>query len=226
MPGRDKRAPRAQAATQAPCGDDGNAVPVRLRADGLVAFRSDRLVLDGVSLQLGQGGALLLRGPNGAGKSTLLRVLAGLCPMQAGRLLWDGADALADRAAHAGRIGFLGHADAIKPGLTLRENLRLASLLSGRSRSPALEAFGLAPLAELPARLLSAGQRRRAALARVMLSGRPLWLLDEPSLGLDDQALQHLGAVLAAHRAGGGMVVATTHVGLPLPGAAILELDA
>jgi heme exporter protein A len=226
MPGRDKRAPRSgvlQTMIQPPPPRLGRGV---LAATGLVVLRSDRIVLDGLDLRLSPGQALLLTGENGAGKSTLLRTLAGLCPLAAGTLTWNGEDALDDPSVHAARIAYLGHQDALKPGLTVMENLRLAATLSGRAIGPALEAFGIAPLAALPARLLSAGQKRRAALARVMLSGAPLWLLDEPSLGLDDASLGRLGAVLAAHRAGGGMVIATTHVGLPLPDAVTLRLGA
>ncbi len=198
--------------------------PPLLQVTGLAVLRGERLVLSGLDLALEPGGALLLTGPNGAGKSTLLRALAGLCPLDAGRVLWNGLDALADPAAHADRIAYLGHQDALKPGLTLHENLLLAATLGGGNVSAALDLFGLGALHRLPARLLSAGQRRRAALARVHLLGAPLWLLDEPSLGLDDAALDRLGMVLAAHRAAGGLVVATTHVGLPLPDAVVLRL--
>ncbi len=204
----------------------GPAPPPLLQATGLAVLRGERLVLAGLDLRLERGGALLLTGPNGAGKSTLLRALAGLCPLDAGRLCWNGADALADPAAHAGRVGYLGHHDALKPGLTLRENLLLAATLGGGDLAASLALFGLGPLHGLPARLLSAGQRRRAALARVHLLGAPLWLLDEPSLGLDDASVDRLGLVLAAHRAAGGLVVATTHVGLPLPDAVPLRLGA
>ncbi len=200
--------------------------PPLLQATGLAILRGERLVLAGLDLELGRGGALLLTGPNGAGKSTLLRALAGLCPLDAGRLLWNGLDVFADPAAHAGRIAHLGHQDALKPGLTLRENLLLAAALGGGDIAASLDLFGLLALAGLPARLLSAGQRRRAALARVHLLGAPLWLLDEPSLGLDHAALDRLGAVLATHRAAGGLVVAATHVGLPLPDAFVLRLGA
>ena len=200
--------------------------PPLLEATGLTVLRGDRMVLPGLDLRLGGGEALLLVGANGAGKSTLLRALAGLCPIEAGRLCWNGTDVLADPAAHADRIAFLGHNDALKPGLTLRENLRLASVLGQGTIAASLHLFGLEALERLPARLLSAGQRRRAALARVHLSGAPLWLLDEPSLGLDAAALDRLGLALAAHRASGGMVVATTHVDLPLPDAFVLRLGA
>ncbi len=199
-------------------------VPPLLQASGLAVLRGERLVLSGLDLALERGGALLLTGPNGAGKSTLLRALAGLCPLDAGRLSWNGIDVVADPAAHAGRVAYLGHQDALKPGLSLRENLLLAATLGGGNVSASLDLFGLQALAGLPARLLSAGQRRRGALARVHLLGSPLWLLDEPSIGLDDAALDRLGTVLAAHRTAGGLVVATTHVGLPLPDAAVLRL--
>jgi heme exporter protein A len=193
-----------------------------LRADTLAAFRGERLVFSELSFQVPRGGALLLTGPNGSGKSTLLRVLAGLLRPAAGRLLWDGADALDDLAAHGGRVGYLGHLEAIKPALTTLENLRLWA-----DRATALSALAqarLAPLADLPARMLSAGQRRRLALARLGLRRVPLWLLDEPTLGLDAAATERMGGLLAAHRAGGGVVVAATHLPLPLPGAAGLAL--
>ncbi len=197
---------------------------MRLEAEALVVFRSERLVLDGVSLAVPAGGALLLLGPNGAGKSTLLRVLAGLKRPDGGRLCWDGADALAEPAAHGANVGYLGHQDAIKPGLTVMENLALAARLSRRPPVASLAALDLLGLAALPSRLLSAGQRRRLALARLHLGGAPLWLLDEPSLGLDAASVGRLGALIAGHRAEGGVVVVATHVELPLPDAARLQL--
>ena len=197
-----------------------------LRAEHLAAIRGERLVFHGLSFSLPSGGALVLSGRNGAGKSTLLRLLAGLVRPDAGRLLWDEADALADRTEHGRRVALLGHQDALKPGLTAAENLAFAARLSGRPVLDALAALGLEDLAALPARMLSAGQKRRLALARVGLSAAPLWLLDEPTLGLDESAVERLGALLARHRDGGGMIVAATHVALPLPGAEILRLNA
>ncbi len=163
------------------------------------------------------GGALLLAGPNGSGKSTLLRLLAGLLRPAAGRVLWHDQDGDLP-------VAYLGHQDAIKPGLTVAENLSFAQKLHGKPIGAALDAFSLLPLAELPARLLSAGQRRRLALARLSLSAAPIWLLDEPTLGLDDASVAGLGKVLAQHRADGGVVVAATHIALPLPAAATLRL--
>jgi heme exporter protein A len=177
-----------------------------------------------LSLSVPQGGALVLAGPNGSGKSTLLRLLAGLVRPETGRLLWNGADALADLADHGRRVAYLGHQDAIKPGLSVAENLRFAAAVSGRPINAALEAVGLLALAELPARMLSAGQKRRLALSRLLLSSAPLWLLDEPTLGLDTAAIERFAALLARHRAMGGIVVAATHVPLPLPDAAALRL--
>jgi heme exporter protein A len=196
-----------------------------LEADGLAAFRGEFLVFRDLSFAVPPGGALLLAGPNGAGKSTLLRLLAGLLPPAAGRLLWDGADTLADLTLHTPRITFLGHRDAVKPGLTVAENMRFAARLGGFDADAALAAMALADLAALPARMLSAGQSRRLALARIVLSPAPLWLLDEPTLGLDTASVARLGTQLAAHRDAGGMVVAATHLPLPLPDAATLRLD-
>jgi len=193
-----------------------------LVAEALAAFRGERLVLRDVSFAVPAGGALLLTGPNGAGKSTLLRLLAGLGRLEAGRLLWDGRDALADRAAHGARVAYLGHRDAVKPGLTATENLRLWG--GDAAAAAALEAAGLAPLADLPARMFSAGQQRRLALARLALSDARIWLLDEPTLGVDVASVERFGAVLAAHRRDGGLAVAATHLPLPLPGAAVLAL--
>ena len=197
-----------------------------LRAEGLTAIRGERLVFRGLSFSLSAGGALVLAGRNGSGKSTLLRMLAGLIRPDSGRLLWTGADVFADRTAHGRRVALLGHQDALKPGLTAAENLAFAATLSRQAIGPALASIGLEDLADLPARMLSAGQKRRLALARVSLSAAPLWLLDEPTLGLDDAAAEQLGVLLSEHRNGGGMVVAATHIGLPLPGAKTLRLTA
>nr|WP_194298717.1 heme ABC exporter ATP-binding protein CcmA [Acetobacter fallax] len=201
-----------------------------MSAENISVFRGERLVLDEVSLTMSAGEALLLTGPNGAGKSTLLRVLAGLRRPDAGRLLWQNSDILADVAMHAAHIAYLGHQDALKSGLTLAENLALFA--RGESLDDACAIFDLTNLAHVPVRLFSAGQKRRAALTRVVLAQAPLWLLDEPSLGLDARSVERLGIALAQHRAAGGMVIATTHVPLPLdnvrhltlPGAPLVDL--
>lgn len=198
--------------------------PADFAAGDLAAFRGERLVFERISFRLAPGGALLLVGPNGAGKSTLLRLLAGLLPPAAGTLLWGGAPALADRATHATRLAYLGHQDAVKPALSVEENLRFFARNPSCPIGAALAALDLAALADLPARFLSAGQRRRVALARLPLSGAPLWLLDEPTNGLDARAVARLGRVLASHRAAGGLVIAATHLPLPLPEAEELSL--
>jgi len=177
-------------------------------------FRGERLVLNNVSFSLSNGGVLLLRGANGAGKSTLLRALAGLTPLAAGTLFWDGVDALEDFAEHAARIAWLGHLDAVKPALTPAEHVGAG----------ALGAVGLAAYADLPARLLSAGQKRRLAIARVVASGRKLWLLDEPTTGLDAASVAQFLRLCEAHRADGGMIIASTHTPLDLAAPEVLTL--
>jgi heme exporter protein A len=195
-----------------------------LQAAGLAAFRGERLVFRDIDFAVAAGGALLLTGPNGSGKSTLLRLLAGLLRPAAGMLIWDGEDALSDPPMHAMRVAYVGHQDAVKPGLTAAENLHFAARLSGADVGEALLTVGLEELADLPARMLSAGQKRRLALARLVLSRASLWLLDEPTLGLDTASVERLGNMLGAHRARGGLVVAATHLTLPLPDAADLRL--
>ncbi|CAH2600662.1 heme trafficking system ATP-binding protein [Rhodovastum atsumiense] len=193
-----------------------------LQAENLAAFRGERLVFAGLSFSVAAGGAMLLVGPNGSGKSTLLRLLAGLGRVEAGRLLWDGQDALADLPTHAGRVRYLGHQDAVKPGLTVAENLRFWGAPTAITR--ALEAVDLARLADLPGRMLSAGQKRRLAIARMAMTPAALWLLDEPTLGLDVASVGRFGELLAAHRSRGGIVVAATHLPLPLPDATEFRL--
>lgn len=195
-----------------------------LQAAGLAAFRGERLVFRDLDFAVAAGGALLLSGPNGSGKSTLLRLLAGLLRPAAGRLTWDGVDALSDLPMHATRVAYVGHQDAVKPGLTAAENLHFAARLCGADVGEALFTVGLQELADLPARMLSAGQKRRLALARLVLSRASLWLLDEPTLGLDTASVERLGDMLGEHRERGGLVVAATHLTLPVLEAAELQL--
>lgn len=186
---------------------------------GLASFRGERLVFSGLNFAVAPGGALLLVGPNGSGKSTLLRVLAGLGRLEAGQVFWNGADALADRVEHAGRVAYLGHLDAVKPGLTAAENFFVRETAQG-----GLRAMGMEALSDIPGRMLSAGQKRRVALGRLAVDPAPIWLLDEPTLGLDTASVERLGVVLAGHRAKGGIVLAATHLPLPLPDARELSL--
>jgi heme exporter protein A len=200
-----------------------------LEVRSVAAFRGDHLVFSDLSFRLEAGGALVLIGRNGSGKTTLLRLVAGLMPRAAGEVLWAGEDALADLPSHGLRLAYLGHQDALKLGLTAAENLALWARgeRAGRAAETlrALAAVGLADLAHLPTRMLSAGQRRRVAIARLLVSGAVLWLLDEPTTALDKASVARLGDLAAAHRAAGGMVVAATHLDLPLPGAAELSLS-
>jgi heme exporter protein A len=153
--------------------------------------------------------------------------MAGLTPPLLGTLTWDGAGVTEDPGAHRARLHFVGHQDALKPVLTVAETLGFAAALRQAPRDrilPALQKFHLAELADLPCRVLSAGQRRRLALARLLASPATLWLLDEPTTGLDDASVQDLMSVIAEHRAGGGMAVIATHQPLPLPQATALSL--
>ncbi len=195
-----------------------------LEARDIACLRGERVVFAALSLALPAGAALLLTGANGAGKSTLLRMLAGLLRPAKGAVFWAGQDVAADPAAHAARLRYLSHQDALKPALTVAENLGFFAALWGGAVAPALAAVALDGLAELPARVLSSGQRRRLALARLALAPAPLWLLDEPTTGLDAASVERLAPLLAAHRAAGGIVVAATHIPLPLPDARELRL--
>lgn len=201
------------------------AEPTLLGVHDLAARRGGRLVIEGVAATLCAGDALILRGPNGSGKSTLLRVLAGLLRPDRGRITWQDVPVDEDRAAHRARLHYVAHADAVKPGLTVAENLAFAATLGGARSDPAaaLDAMALRPLAELPARFLSAGQHRRLALARLLASPRPLWLLDEPGVGLDRASRDRLEAAIAAHRADGGICVVATHGDVAVPDALRLE---
>lgn len=180
----------------------------------LTARRGGRTVFANLGFSLPAGGALVLRGPNGSGKTTLLRLMAGLARPIAGRLSWSGA-AIEDPEFHARQLRFIGHHDAVKPAFTVRENLAFWAGFWGRADAArierAMEALGLSSLADFPARLLSAGQRHRLALARLIASPAPLWLLDEPANALDERSVGALSRAIAAHRAKGGMVVLASH---------------
>jgi heme exporter protein A len=194
----------------------------------LTCIRGERCVFAELSFALAAGGALVLTGPNGSGKSSLLRLMAGLLSPAQGMLLWDGAAVGQDPEAHRGRLAYLGHLDAVKPVLTVGENLAFWAGLEDRAGVGAAEALAqvdLLHLSQVPGRLLSAGQKRRLALARVLAGPAELWLLDEPTVGLDRDSIARLMAALAAHRDKGGQVVAATHARVDLPGAETLELD-
>jgi len=190
-------------------------------------------VFDGVSFRLPPGGALVLTGTNGSGKSSLLRLVSGLLAPAAGRLLWGATPIAADLPGHHSRVHYVGHLDAVKPVMTPRELLSFWGALRGldpAASAPALRealaAFALEAVADWPCRWLSAGQRRRVALARLLAAPAPLWLLDEPATALDDESQARLERVIEVHRAAGGRVLLATHAAIALDGAARLALDA
>ena len=197
-----------------------------LRGEDLTCRRGERLVFAGLSFALEAGGALVVTGANGSGKSSLLRLLATLLRPESGRLLWSGSPVAADPAPYRALIHYVGHLDAIKPALTPRETLGFWAGMRGRPArtDEALAALGLERAATWPCRWLSAGQRRRLALARLVASPAPIWLLDEPSAALDAEGESRLAAMIAAHRAAGGRVAVATHQTLPIEGAQSLAL--
>jgi heme exporter protein A len=200
-----------------------------LEVAGLACHRGGRPVLDGLSFSLAKGELLVLTGPNGSGKTTLLRALALLVPAEAGTISWHGADVAADREAWRHTLAWLGHQDGLKGDLTVRENILVAQRLrgepvDGERIDDALAAFGLSPLARRAVRSLSAGQRRRVALARVVASTASLWLLDEPLNALDAESQAALLTILEGHLDQGGLAIAATHAPIKIAGARALEL--
>jgi heme exporter protein A len=202
-----------------------------LAVEQLACIRGERQLFRDLNFRLAPGEALLLHGPNGSGKSSLLRLLAGFLPAAAGRVLWDGAAALEDAEAHRARLQYLGHQDAVKSQLGTADNLLFWAQLYGLDAvaaatavDAALDAAGLTRQRRLPGRYLSAGQKRRLALARLLLKPATLWLLDEPTNALDTSAIAWFGDLLATHRANGGMILLASHVAVPLPGARQLDL--
>jgi heme exporter protein A len=199
-----------------------------LNARALDCERGGRLVFTGLDFSLAPGGALVLRGANGSGKSSLLRILAGLLRPAGGAIEWAGAPVSEDPEAHRARLHYVGHLDALKTALTVGENLAFWASLRGPvdGVGAGLDHFGLGELADMPARYLSAGQRRRASLARLVTSEAALWLLDEPTVTLDDASVAALGRAMAAHRAAGGIVVVATHGALEVAEAQTLDMGA
>lgn len=202
-----------------------------LAVDNLACIRGERQLFHDVTFRLAAGEALLLHGPNGSGKSSLLRMLAGFLSPAAGRITWSDAEAAGHDEAQGARLCYVGHQDAVKPQLSARDNLVFWARLAGKNTEAAtgaadaaLDAAGLQRQKRLPGRYLSAGQKRRVTLARLLLTSAPVWLLDEPSNALDSGAVAWLGDIIAKHRDGGGMVVLASHVPVPLPGAKRLEL--
>ena len=183
-----------------------------LELQHVALIRGGRLLFEGLSLSIPPGGAAEISGPNGVGKSSLMRVAAGLLRATAGEVKRAATAALADESA------------ALDARLTLAQALAFWARLDGVRAEAGMEPMGIVHLAEVPVRMLSTGQRKRATLARVIASGAPLWLLDEPANGLDVEGQERLAAAMAAHRARGGAVLAATHQPIGLDGAASLAL--
>jgi len=196
----------------------------------LTCIRGERIVFQNLSFALSAGDALVLRGPNGCGKSTLLRLAAGFLQAAAGELNWRNREGEAsdDYREH---IHYVGHLDGVKPAFSVAENLTFWAGFDGSAQAEidtarALDLLGLGHLADIPGRYLSAGQRRRLNIARIAATSKPLWLLDEPSVSLDDASVALLATLIADHRANGGMVMVATHIDLDMAGAETLQFDA
>ena len=195
---------------------------------GLTCIRSDRIVFAGFDFSVKAGNALVLSGPNGSGKSSLLRLMAGISRPAAGQITWRGRSITEDPEGFFSDMHYVGHRDAVKQALSVRENLVFHSALRSVTSNidNALDLTGLTALADVPARMLSAGQTRRLALARILTSPAPLWLLDEPTVALDTVSVERLRAAIASHREGGGIVIASTNVPLNIEDGALADISA
>ncbi|WP_135081035.1 cytochrome c biogenesis heme-transporting ATPase CcmA [Terasakiella sp. SH-1] len=197
----------------------------------LLCIRGERLVFAQLNFSMKSGGCLTLIGHNGAGKSSLLRMMAGLLSPAAGQMFWDEQPVQDDMDEHRERLHYVGHHDAIKPVLSVEENLKFwAGLRSDPSEAQAnfkeaLDIFSIGHLIDVPGRFLSAGQKRRANLARIIASKSPLWLLDEPTTALDKDSIKKLEAVIESHRENGGMVVLSTHSDMNLKNQQVLDVS-
>ena len=194
-----------------------------LTANELACERGERLLFKNLDFELGQGEALLVRGGNGRGKTSLLRILCGLTAPAAGVVRWRGESIGKSHERYGREMAYIGHANGIKDDLTPMENLRIAAALDGRAldeaaTTAALGQVGLSRCVDLPARVLSFGQRRRVALASLMTAGAQLWILDEPLTGLDAEGVAMVERMIRDHVVAGGMAVMTTHQPLALDG--------
>ena len=196
-----------------------------LSVENLTCYRGGRLVFADISFSLQKGEAMMLRGPNGSGKSTLLRILSGMIPAE-GEVTLNGHTLSEDHDYIQEQIAYAGHLDAIKPQLTVGENLTFwAKLFEGGSIENAVDQFLLAEIWDRPAHACSAGQKRRLGLARLVVSGRPLWLLDEPTVSLDVETTARFAEIITKHCDAGGMALIATHIDLGLTNPREITID-
>jgi heme exporter protein A len=200
-----------------------------LSVSDLSCVRGERRLFSGLAFELQPGEWLHVQGENGAGKTTLLRTLVGLSHPEQGEIRWRGEQIQVLGEDYRREILYLGHHGAVKEDLTPLENLRLAAALDGRKLDDretleALHRFGLKGREELPVRFLSAGQKRRVLLARLVTRNAPLWVLDEPFTALDVKAVDMLSALIGEHLASGGMAMLTSHQTMPIPGGKAVRL--
>lgn len=207
---------------------------MELVVEELSCVRGGRRVFAEARFTIGAGRLAVLTGPNGSGKSTLLRTIAGLLPAERGDARFGAASLRDDREGYQEQVAYVGHLDGVKPSLTVRENMRSWARVAGASAGALLEAridaalrqFKLEGLDRAPASACSAGQKRRLGLTRLVLTPKPLWLLDEPTVALDAAANAALGELIAEHRAGGGVTLAATHAPLSIAPDDTLSMNA
>lgn len=199
---------------------------MRLEAENLAGERGGETIFAGLSFALSEGEALVVTGPNGSGKSTLLRIICGLLQPEAGKVeLREDGTVLPVRAA----CHYLGHQNAMKPALSVRENLSFWQKFNGAAQSEideALETVDLPGVEHLPFGYLSTGQKRRVSIAKLLVSHRPLWIVDEPTAGLDKSSEARFAEIMRGHMREGGMIVAATHIPLGLEGVSALDMAA
>ena len=203
--------------------------PSSLRANALTCVRGERTLFTGLDLEVSAGEWLHVRGENGIGKTSLLRLLSGLTKPAAGEIFWNEQLISADPSEYHRNLLFLGHRDSLKEDLTALENLSIATALDGIAVSEeeillALHRFGLRGREDLPVNCLSAGQKRRVLLARLLLRQAKLWILDEPFNALDVRAVEMLSELILEHIASGGMAIMTSHQEIPMPNGRVVQL--